>query len=333
MNKKKSLVSIIAPVYNVEQYIEQCIKSMINQTYENCEFIFVNDGTKDNSVDIIKKYMKKDDRIKLKEQKNAGVSSARNLGLKGSHGEYIVFVDSDDYLATDFVEYMLTLIEKNNCDFAFSTKNFKRDNDIQEKDIVEKVISSEEAIASLLSPDVTVGCWNKIYRKKFLDDNGIYFSTSLFYGEGLQFIIDCSNKANTVAVSNKKIYYYRKNNVNSATTKYNIEKYYNGEKSLKLIERKINMNNEYIKSMYLLHISTFYLGAIIKMIENNQNNNYYEDYSKWKKNIVVNLKYIKQSKHISLYRKCMLIFGSKFPKLLAILDKSRNKRIIKKSIK
>lgn len=333
MNKNEKLVSIIVPVYNVEQYIEQCIKSMINQTYNNCEFIFVNDGTKDNSVDIIKKYMKKDHRIKLKEQENSGVSSARNLGLKESCGEYIVFVDSDDYLETDFVEYMLTLIAKDKCDFAFSTKIFKRDDDIQEKDIVEKVITSEDAVATLLSPDVTVGCWNKIYRKKFLDDNEITFSTSLFYGEGLQFILDCSNNANKVAISNKKIYYYRKNNVNSATTKYNIDKYYNGEKSLKLIEKKINMNNEYIKSMYLLHISTFYLGAIIKMIENNQKNNYYKDYSKWRKNIFVNLNYIKRSKFISLYRKCMLIFGSKFPKLLAILDKSREKKILKKSIK
>lgn len=330
---KKYLVSIIAPVYNVELYIEQCIKSLLNQSYKNCEFIFVNDGTKDNSVSIIKKYMKNDKRIKLIEQKNSGVSAARNLGLKNANGEYIVFVDSDDYLANDYVEYMLNLVIKNKCDFAFSTKSFKKENDAQEDNIVEKVITSEDAVANLLSPDVTVGCWNKIYRKSFLDDNKIRFSTSLFYGEGLQFIIDCSNNSNRVAVSNKKIYYYRKNNVNSATTKYNIDKYYNGEKSLRLIEKKINMKNDYIKSMYLLHISTFYLGAIIKMIENDQRKDYYDDYCNWKNIIKQNIKYIKNSKYVSLYRKCMLSFGSKFPRTLAILDKIRDNRIIKKSIK
>lgn len=332
MNKNEKLVSIIVPVYNVELYIEQCIKSMINQTYNNCEFIFVNDGTKDNSVDIIKKYMKKDHRIKLKEQENSGVSSARNLGLKEACGEYIVFVDSDDYLATDFVEYMLTLIAKDKCDFAFSTKIFKRDDDIQEKDIVEKVITSDDAVATLLSPDVTVGCWNKIYRKKFLDDNEITFSTSLFYGEGLQFILDCSNNANKVAISNKKIYYYRKNNVNSATTKYNIDKYYNGEKSLKLIEKKINLKGEKVNSMFKLHLSTFYLGAITLMIANKKAKDFYDDYKKCKKGIRANLKYIICSKHISFYRKSMILIGYCFPHLITCFDKIRRKKIIKNSV-
>ena len=326
------LVSIIVPVYNVEKYIAQCIESLLNQTYKNCEFIFVNDGTKDNSVSIIKKYIRVDNRIKLVNQKNKGVSAARNNGLKKAQGDFIIFVDSDDYLANDYVEYMLNLVEKNKSDFAFSTKSYKEYNELQTSTIIEKNISSDEAVATLLSPDVTVGCWNKIYRKSFIDKNNIKFLTNLYYGEGLQFIIDCSISAKNVAISNKKVYYYRKNNVNSATTKYSNEKFHNGEKSLDLIKSKINIKNDKIKSMYLLHLSTFYLGAIVKIIENDKLIENQDDYKNWMKKIKINLKYILVSRYISFYRKCMIFVGAFFPHIIAKLDSSRSKRIIHNSV-
>ena len=97
-------LSIIIPVYNVEQYLEKCINSLINQTLKELEFIFVNDGTPDNSVDIIKKYQKIDKRIKLLEKTNGGQASARNLGLKHAKGEYIAFLDSDDYVSENMYQ-------------------------------------------------------------------------------------------------------------------------------------------------------------------------------------------------------------------------------------
>lgn len=327
MNK---LVSIIVPVYNVEKYIKKCITSLINQTYKNCEFIIVNDGTSDNSAEIVKNI--DDYRIKVIDQVNAGVSAARNRGIEESTGDYIIFVDADDYLAEDYVEYMMNLIEQEDSDFAYSTENYKKRGEEQTIEITTKHVSSDESIALLLSPKVTVGCWNKIYKRSMLLENNIKFSTDLFYGEGLSFIIKVSQKAKSIVVGNKKVYFYRKNNETSATTKYNNEKFHNGEKSLKLIGDSINLDNDYVKSMYILHLSTFYLGAIVKLIENRKTKNYTEDFKRWKKSLCANSFYIFGSKYISLYRKMMIFGGIMFPHIVAYLDLRKNKKIFVESV-
>ena len=128
--EKSPLVSIIIPVYNVEKYVEQCILSLLNQTYSNIEIIAVNDGSKDESPQKILDLAKKDKRIKLLNQENKGVSAARNNGLNSANGDFIIFVDADDYLKEDFVEYMLKLINKDAADFAYSIRktNRKRNN-------------------------------------------------------------------------------------------------------------------------------------------------------------------------------------------------------------
>lgn len=328
----KELVSIIVPMYNVEKYIEKCITSLLEQTYKDCEIIIVNDGSEDKSSEIVEKIAIQNDNIKIINQKNSGVSVARNIGIKNANGDYIIFVDADDYLAKDFVEYMVKLIKMNNSEFAYSISNFKKENEKETQDEFIKEISNEESVGLLLSPDVTVGCWNKIYKRDMLIKNNIFFRTDLFYGEGLFFIINVSKYAKNITIGNRKVYYYRRNNENSATTLFKIEKYYNGEKSLNLIGEKINLNNDYIKSMYLLHMSTFYLGAIVKMIGNNKKNEYKKDYKMWKKLLCNNLLYIEKSKYISLYRKTMLVVGAIFPNVVALLDKRRNKRNFKQSV-
>ena len=110
MNKK---VSIIIPVYNAEKFLDKCIESLQNQTYKNLEFVFVDDGSKDNSVNILKKYAKKDKRIKIIRQKNAGPGPARNNGMKQSTGDYLTFVDSDDTINPDYIEQLMTHIKDN----------------------------------------------------------------------------------------------------------------------------------------------------------------------------------------------------------------------------
>ena len=104
MKNQKPLVSVIVPVYNVEKYLEECLDSIINQTLEDIEIICVNDGSTDNSLKILKKYAKKDNRIKIINQKNCGLGCARNSGLNQSQGDYIFFLDSDDYLNPNILE-------------------------------------------------------------------------------------------------------------------------------------------------------------------------------------------------------------------------------------
>lgn len=103
----EALISVIVPIYNVEKYLEKCLKSIVNQSYNNLEIILVNDGSTDGCLDIIEKYKKLDDRIKVINKKNGGLSDARNCGMKVANGDYVAFIDSDDFLELDMFEYIL----------------------------------------------------------------------------------------------------------------------------------------------------------------------------------------------------------------------------------
>ena len=107
------LISVIIPVYNVEKYLSRCLNSVITQTYQNIEIILINDGSTDDSLKIAQKFQKNDARIKLYSQKNQGLSGARNAGLKRATGDYITFIDSDDYVARDYVSYLYSLLKRN----------------------------------------------------------------------------------------------------------------------------------------------------------------------------------------------------------------------------
>ena len=107
-------ISIIIPIHNVEKYLKRCLDSVEKQIYTNLEIILINDGSTDNSLEIAEEYAKKDSRIKIYSEANHGLSAARNLGLKQVTGEYITFIDSDDYVSNDYVSYLYSLLEKNN---------------------------------------------------------------------------------------------------------------------------------------------------------------------------------------------------------------------------
>ena len=113
---RKKLYSIIVPVYNCEQYLEKCLNSLLKQSYKNIEIILINDGSNDNSEKICLNYKKLDSRIKYYKKDNGGVSSARNLGINVCNGDYITFLDSDDYLDIDTIEFINNYINKSDID-------------------------------------------------------------------------------------------------------------------------------------------------------------------------------------------------------------------------
>lgn len=146
-----SLVSIIVPVYNVEKYLARCIDSLINQTYKNLEIILVNDGSPDNSGTICDEYAAKDNRVQVVHKNNGGLSSARNAGLDICTGEYVCFIDSDDFISAYFVEYMLEKMVTYNCEivkcsFVKGTKNAFVGEDVENDECL--VISGNEATYS-----------------------------------------------------------------------------------------------------------------------------------------------------------------------------------------
>ena len=173
-------VSIIMPVYNVEDYIEKSIESVINQTLKDIEIIIVNDGSQDNSKELLQKYLKNNNNIIYLEKENGGLSSARNFGIKYATGEYIAFLDSDDFVEVNMYEEMYNVAKKENadmveCDFIWEYPNKKI------KDIGKLYFSKKEAIEK-----ARVVAWNKIIRRDILQKTKIEFPNGLRY-EDIEF--------------------------------------------------------------------------------------------------------------------------------------------------
>lgn len=211
---EKPLVSIIVPIYNVEQYIRRCIDSIINQSYKNIELILVDDGSPDNCPKICDEYASKYDHITVIHQKNFGLSSARNRGMDIAKGEYISFVDSDDYLHKDFVLNCLRIIAQKNvgivqCSFLTGSD-----------DSFPKILMNSEIIVfndSRMYGDrnVKITAWGKLYDKTTL--NGILFPVGRI-NEDEFFTYKAIAASGNIAVTSMPLYYYYVN-PNSITHK------------------------------------------------------------------------------------------------------------------
>ena len=178
----KKMISIIVPVYNVEKYLNRCVDSIINQTYKNLEIILVDDGSTDNSGKICDEYQKKDSRIKVIHKTNGGMSSARNAGLDIATGNYIAFVDSDDYIALNMMATMRGYVVDNNVDMAVCGFTRLTENKIlseRGKEVIcgiynpEKLFESETAHIDGVKDRVslyTESLCNKLYKRYIFDD-------------------------------------------------------------------------------------------------------------------------------------------------------------------
>lgn len=169
-------VSVIVPVYNVEKYLERCLNSLINQTLQNIEIIIVNDGTKDNSEEIIKKFIEKyPQKIVYLKKENGGLSDARNYGMPYAKGEYIAFLDSDDYVEKDIYKEMYELAKKENSDMVECDFLWEYPNKIRE-DIGQTYNGKKEMLEK-----VRVVAWNKLIRRSILEETKIQFPKGLRY--------------------------------------------------------------------------------------------------------------------------------------------------------
>ncbi|MBP3197364.1 MAG: glycosyltransferase [Butyrivibrio sp.] len=325
-------ISFIVPSYNFATHISECVNSILRQDMTSLEVIVVNDGSTDNTKEVLDGLALQDSRIVPIHKKNEGVSVARNTGLAVAKGEYVTFVDADDYLAADYANYMLELARIAESDFCLSLDAFTKVGENQMGGVSVDVLTPEQATALLLSPRIIVGCWNKIYRREWLLNQQLFFSSELFYGEGLQFITSAAQKANSVTVGNKKVYYYRRNNYDSATTRFSIDKMYNGLKSLDVIKDNITKPSEDIELMWKLHRSLFCMGAVVRLETSNKKKEYQDDYNNWLKYIRREIPSLLVKKKVPIYRK-LLLFGTCIsPKLMSKLDTRRRKGIASRSV-
>lgn len=232
----KCLISVVVPVYNVEKYIDRCLNSLINQTYRKLEIIIVNDGSTDNSRKIIDKFSKMDSRIIVIDKNNGGLSEARNVGINAATGDYITFIDSDDFVSYDYIEYLYSLIEKYKVKVASSFYQIisSEDEIKTNEEYIDQKLTAREAVNKMLyRENIAHNAWGKLYsidlfrnkptinfskflsRKEYYEFNPIENSMYKFpvgiLNEDLALIYFLIIEAGSIAQGTKKTYYYFSN--------------------------------------------------------------------------------------------------------------------------
>jgi len=254
-------ISIIVPVYNVEKYIDKCLKSLTLQTLQGIEIIIVNDGSLDRSIDIIEKYVKENPtKIKYYEKKNGGLSSARNYGIEYATGEYIAFLDSDDYIEINMYEEMYNLAKKENadmveCDFIWEWEYGKK--------VYDKRREYKTKEDMMKKPRVVA--WNKIYKREILNKNKIRFPEGLIY-EDMEFFYKLLPHLNKISYINKYFVHYiqRKDSISNKQTK-KIEDIFKILDNIFDYYKEQNLYNQYEKELKYMK-KRILLGSSLKRI-------------------------------------------------------------------
>lgn len=212
---KNPVFSIIVPFYNVENYIVECLKSIINQTYKNFEVLCVDDCSEDNTAKIVEIFAQEDERIKIiKHRKNKGLGAARNTAIKKARGNYIVCVDSDDYIIEDLLENVYDKFKKYNTEVVWFTTNmyYHHNQETKEHDAFKNLYSLKDGILKITENniiDFPLVSWNKAYNKEFLLKNNIFWTEGKSF-EDVEFYWKVHTKINQVYLINKPMYTYRR---------------------------------------------------------------------------------------------------------------------------
>ena len=285
MGDSKELISIIVPIYNTDCYLRQCLDSIINQSYKNFEVLLVNDGSVDDSAMICKEFAEKDSRIRYFEKENGGVSSARNLGLKNVKGNYITFVDSDDWIEENYLEVLYNVLKENEVDVAISThKDFNMDDNLyylpfySEEQLhtldIGKVSRDEflELFPELSSLNHDFNCAvSKLFKADVVKN--LLFDESVNYGEDLDFFFKLYLKVSSVYYVNQPTYIYRqhqRSTSNNCLESHAISEIRIYEKILKKIMEIGILNHSYIEKFKIIlyfRLSQFPDSQVLKSYE------------------------------------------------------------------
>ena len=268
------LISIIIPVYNVEQYLNRCIDSLIAQTYHNIEIILVDDGSTDSSSKIVDEYLSKDNRIRVIHKKNGGLSDARNKGIEISKGKYLTFVDSDDYVTKTYVETLYSTIIEYSADISICSYQVKYETGQTLKKGKNKkgVYTTEEALKRMLyHKDFDVSAWAKLYRKELF--NGIFFPKGRLF-EDAATTYKLIMKSKKISFNLKEEYYYIIRDKSITTNGFSLKK-------MDLIISTQEMYNDISSSYPKLkraakrRLVYAYLSTLSQLVQSNDKNSKY----------------------------------------------------------
>lgn len=262
------LVSFIVPIYNVRLYVRRCVESIMNQDYPNIEIILIDDGSQDGSEEIIDELAKADCRIRVVHKQNGGVSSARNEGLKLAQGEYVLFIDGDDYIEPDYAAYMMGLAIKRSSDVVVVKNHFDYKHSNQVKQDHLEQVDAVRVMTDIYLGKIFMAVWNKAYRLKFLIENNITFNPEIWYGEGMLFNMVCLQHTKKVTLGEKRVYHYVYN-PESAMRKFRIENEYCGIKSLILQKQVWHEKNRVLERAWEYHYQGCYFSILKGLIQDN----------------------------------------------------------------
>ena len=270
---KQSLVSIIVPCYNVEKYVEECVHSVISQVYENWECILIDDGSKDNTYDLIKNLEEKESRIRVFTQLNLGLSATRNKGIENAKGEFLFFLDSDDILSNDAISSLVASFQNNDIITGITTSAaFSNDKMIKGSQLLhpkELAINFEnndfEVLRRTMETGLTPVAQNRLYRKEFIDRHQLLFKSGILHEDELWFF-ETMIFAKNVKFINKETYFYRIDNQDSITKNVgdrNLESYIQVMEEI-IVKYSQHEHFKIIASWYAVYIKKIFIDFAIR---------------------------------------------------------------------
>lgn len=272
----EELVSIIVPIYKVEKYIHKCIDSIINQTYKKIEIILIDDGSPDNCGKICDDYAKKDSRITVLHKENGGLSDARNAGINIAKGEYLTFIDSDDYVSEDYVKFLVDLIKEYDADMSVCKHTIMCNKKEIDKGTKKMYLEGPKKILemSLYSDDFDISSWAKLYKKELFND--IRFPKGrLFEDSATTYkLVDLCNK---IAFKSESKYFYviREDSItNKAFDARKFDLIRSTEEMVNYIEKKYPDLHKGCRRRLMYS----YLSTLMNLAEANKNTDNYENY-------------------------------------------------------
>lgn len=266
------LVSIIVPVYNVEKYLPRCIDSILGQTYTDLELILIDDGSHDSSGHICDEYALKDKRIRVFHKDNAGVSAARNLGISKAAGNWIMFVDSDDWVDINAIKYASKYFEENDL-IRFSYKSVFAEDEQRNEDFKLKMYYSKESfISDVITQRTYVAVWGTLYKRDLFTPD-VQFDPAISIGEDWLIFVKLLNNSHSFRTIDKPIYFYNQYKQNGCTSLAIVKKkctvFLAIEQIEENVDKKIHEKElQYIKliQLYSILMSIIFLKERTKMI-------------------------------------------------------------------
>lgn len=285
------LISVIIPVYNVEKFLMRCYKSIADQTYSKLEIILIDDGSVDNSGKICDEIAENDLRVKVIHKKNEGLGLARNTGLDMASGDYVVFVDSDDFVKKNYIEIMYKAIKENNADGSqyekpiCDIKKFYSEKEEISRFLISMIGSLPEEGANNKIP---MSVWHQMYSMKIIKKYKLAFcSEREFISEDIIFQIDYFSKAKSVVLLEETLYFYYCSQVGSLSTKYRENRYLEEVRLSKELFRKLAII--FPEEVYKIQLQGMFLGRVrtcLMMEYLNENNKNF--------NMIIEDKYLKK---------------------------------------